>query len=95
MTGPEKASLLVAGADIATTAVALNQGAKELNPLFSKGAGSNEEIIARAVVLNAAGHWLMHRYFSHWTEAMQKKGWKIVLGVRIVPVLWNLHEVKR
>lgn len=90
-TPEEKIAVGLAIADIATTAYALNHGHVELNPIL-KG-GDKEETVARAIVLNAVLHWIQHKYLCRYTTAMQKKWWRIVIGVRAVPVMWNIKEI--
>jgi hypothetical protein len=91
MTASEKWYIGVVGADLATTAIGLNQGLTEQNPIF---AGKTDgETIARAFVLNAAFYWLMHKWIDKHTTFMQKKYWNILIGVRSPVVLWNGYQI--
>lgn len=91
MTTAEKAYIGVVAADIATTAVGLHRGLEEQNPILR--GGSDGETIARAVVLNAAAYWLMHKWIDKHTTAMQKKYWRLVFMVRAPVVVWNTHQL--
>lgn len=93
MVPEERWSIGLAVADVATTAYALEHGYDELNPLLSAGNPSNEEVVLRAVVLNTALHFLLRRYLSDPDRGHDRRGWRIVVGVRAVPVLWNTSQL--
>lgn len=91
MTASEKWYLGAVGADLATTAVGLNQGLSEQNPIF---AGKTDgETLARALVLNAAVYWAMHEWINRHTDAMQTKYWRIVFIFRAPVVGWNVYQI--
>ena len=91
MTTSEKWYIGVVSVDLATTAIGLNQGLNEQNPLF---AGKTDgETIARALVLNAAFYWLMHKWINKHTTAMQKKNWRFMVMLRSPVVMWNTYKI--
>ena len=91
MTTAEKAYIGVTVADIASTAVGLQRGLEEQNPILR---GSTDgETLARAVVLNAGFYWLMHKWIDKHTTAMQKKYWRFVFFIRAPVVAWNVNQI--
>lgn len=93
MATEERIALGLAVADVATTAVALEQGHEELNPLFTAGSPSDEEILARAAVANVLVHLLLRRWLSDPERGFDRRGWRLVIGVRMAPVLWNARQI--
>ena len=93
MVPEEKWAIGLAVADVATTAVALEQGHDELNPIFTAGSPSDEEILARAAVANVLVHLLLRRWLSDPERGFDRRGWRIVIGVRTAPVLWNASQI--
>lgn len=91
MTTAEKWAIGVAAADVATTAVALDRGLEEQNPILR--GNSDGETIARAIVLNAALYWLAHKVINRYTTAMQTKYWRLVVGLRSPVVGWNVYQI--
>lgn len=81
----------VVGADLATTAVGLDQGLHEQNPIFA--GKSDGETLARALAVNAALYWLMHRWIDKHTTTMQKRYWNILIGVRAPVVVRNGYQI--
>lgn len=92
-TSEEKVAAGLVVADLATTAYGLEHGHKEINPLLR--GGSTEEVLAKTLVLNVAMHWIQHKIFSKYTTSMQKKYWRIVIGIKAVPVAWNIKELSK
>lgn len=93
MTTEEKWAIGLAAADVATTAYALERGARELNPVLSYGDPSNGEVIVRAVALNALVHWMLRHYYSNGHRGYDRRGWRIVVWIRAAPVAWNVKEI--
>ena len=91
MTTAERAYIGASVADVATTAVGLSRGLEEQNPILR--GGSDGETLARAVVLNAAVYWLMHKWIDKHTTAMQKKYWRLVFVFRAPAVGWNVYQI--
>ena len=91
MTTAEKSYIGVVAADIGSTAVGLSRGLEEQNPILH--GGSDGETLARAVVLNAAAYWLMHKWIDKHTTAMQKKYWRFVFVFRAPAVGWNVYQI--
>jgi len=91
MTTAEKAYIGVVAADIGSTAIALQRGLEEANPILR---GSTDgETLARALVLNAAAYWLMHKWIDKHTTAMQKKYWRFMVMLRAPVVGWNVYQI--
>lgn len=91
MTTAEKAYIGVVAADVATTAVGLSRGLEEQNPIF---AGKTDgETLARALVVNAALYWLMHRWIDKHTTEMQTRYWRIMVLFRAPVVGWNVYQI--
>lgn len=93
MVPEEKWAIGLAVADLASTAIALEQGHEELNPILSAGSPSDEEIIARAAVANVLVHLLLRRWLSDPERGFDRRGWRLVIGVRMAPVLWNSRQI--
>ena len=91
MTTAEKAYIGAVGADLGTTAIGLSRGLEEQNPIFR--GGTDGETLARAVVLNAAVYWAMHKWINRHTDAMQTKYWRIVFMFRAPVVGWNVYQI--
>lgn len=89
----EKWAIGLAVADVATTAYALDHGYSELNPILTAGSQSNNEVVLRAVVLNAALHFILRHWLSNEHRGHDKRGWRIVIGIRSVPVMWNTYQI--
>lgn len=91
MTTAEKAYLGVVAADIGSTAIALQRGLEEQNPLLR--GDSDGETIARALVVNAAIYWMLHEWIDKHSAVMQRKYWRLMVGLRAPVVGWNVYQI--
>jgi len=89
MTTEEKVHLGLASADIASTYIALGDGGREANPLFS--GRDRMTTVAQLVVVNAAFQWWIHRVLKKRPNLTIKP----VLWLRSGVLAWNLKELAR
>lgn len=91
MTTAERAYIGASVADLGTTAIGLSRGLEEQNPIFR--GGSDGETLARALVLNAAVYWAMHKWINRHTDATQERYWRIMVLFRAPVVGWNVYQI--
>jgi hypothetical protein len=87
----EQAYLGASAADLATTAIGLQRGLEEQNPILR--GSSDGETLARALVLNGLVYWAMRSYLNKFTPPTQDRHWRVVFFIRVPVVAWNANQI--